>query len=494
MIVPAIKTHYSLLSGFIKPEEAALKCKELGYSHCLLLDDNLSGMVDFFSEMESNGIIPIIGLEKENQIYIAKNHNGYKDLIKIASGINKKSNDILVYDECDIPIFRVYYADKKDCILHRIMLCVKYKTTMKEYAKKVAQEDLIFFKTDEFYFKKIENDQFNKEVISAGEKLINELESYTIFCKPKLPKVDTGGLSENDKLLDLCRKGWKKKCDHLRGGIRQKYIDRVKSELEIITKYNLSGYFLIVYDILNYVEQKGWMRGIARGSAGGSIVSYLLNIILVDPIRFNLLFSRFLNAGRFTKDKVSLPDIDIDIPKRYRDEIIDYLKDKYGLDKVSQMITFGRLKGKSAIKEVNRVMEYMTFSEINELTENFPDEAMVADELEEMEVKSVIMWALENYPKKMEKWCYLKDGKIAGEYEELFNLAIRLENTYKSLGKHPAGVIISNESLTENAPVVYKDNEPIIGLEMNALDKIGLVKFDILAVNILDKLMWITEG
>lgn len=495
MIIPAIRTHYSLLSGFIKPEEAALKCKELGYSHCLLLDNNLSGVVDFFTEMTDNGIVPIIGLQIEDTIYIAKTYNGYKTLIKISSDVKIpfEDKDIGVYDICDLPIFEVFYANKEDAILHRIMLCVKHKAKMSEVKQKITGNDLLFFNTDEFHFQKIEKSQFNQDVLLAGEKLISELQEYTILSKPKLPKVESFGLSENERLVHLCRLGWKKKCGHLKGDIQKKYVDRIKFELDIITKYNLSGYFLIVHDILNYVHINGWMRGFARGSAGGSIVSYLLDIILVDPIRFNLLFSRFLNAGRFTESKVSLPDIDIDVPKRHRDQIIEYLKNKYGRDKVAQMITFGRLKGKSAIKEVNRVMEYMTFSEINQLTEHFPDEAAVADELEEMEVKSVIMWALENYPKRMERWCFLKDGKIEGEYEELFNLALRLENTYKSIGKHPAGVIIANEPLTDNAPMIDKDGEKLLWFEMNSLDKVGLVKFDILAVNILDKLMMITD-
>jgi len=173
----------------------------------------------------------------------------------------------------------------------------------------------------------------------------------------------------------------------------------------------------------------------------------------------------------------------------------DILKINNGHDKVYQMITFGSLRGKSAIREVARIMDYMSYSEINELSKCFPDEASIADELEEMDTKSVIMWALQNREKLMKKWCYLNEGRIEGEYAELFSLAMRIENTYKSIGKHPAGVIISNEPIENDAPITEdKEGNPIAGFEMSHLDKVGLVKFDVLGVNLLDKIMEITGG
>lgn len=491
MILPAVTTHYSLLNGFIKPDEAAKKCKELGYTHCLLSDNSLSGVVDFFNSMTKAGIVPIIGWKANGGHYIAKTLTGYKTLIRLVSGesITYKDKDLQFYKDGDIELMEVYYADKRDSILLNILLCSKHKTTLKKIQNLDIGTDKKFFISDEYYFKKSETSS------EKNLKLISELQDYTIFCKPKLPKVNCGDMTESEYLTELCREGWKKKFSHLRGDIREKYGNRVKEELGVITGFELSGYFLIVQDIVNFVRKKGWLPGPGRGSAGGCLISYLLGITEIDPVKYGLLFSRFLNSGRFSKDNISLPDIDMDVPSIYRDEIIEYIKYKYGEDKVYQMITFGRLQGRSAIKEVARIYGDLSFSELNELTESLPQEASISDELEEMDVKSVILWTLENEPKKLEKWCKLNNGILTGELSELFDLAIRIEGTYKSQGKHPAGVVISNEDLINDAPLIFdKDGNKVVGFEMSDLDKVGLTKFDVLGINLLDKIMEICEN
>lgn len=491
MIIPAITTHYSLLNGFIKPEEAAKKCKELGYSHCLLADNSLSGVVDFFSSMTKAGITPIIGWKTDSGYYVVKNLTGYKKLIRVVSGENicYDNSELQFYKNGELDLMEVYYADKKDSILLNILLCSKHKTTLKKVQNLDIGTDKKFFASDEYYFKR--SDVSSEKNLN----LISELQDYTIFCKPKLPKVDCGNMTESEYLTELCREGWKKKFSHLRGEAREIYGKRVKEELGVITGFDLSGYFLIVQDIIAYVRKNGWLPGPGRGSAGGCLVSYLLGITEIDPVKYGLLFSRFLNSGRFSKDNISLPDIDMDVPSIYRDDIIKYIKEKYGHDKVYQMITFGRLQGRSAIKEVARIYADLSFSELNELTESLPQEASISDELEEMDIKSVILWTLENDPKKLEKWCKLNDGNLTGELAELFDLAIRIEGTYKSQGKHPAGVVISNEDLINDAPLIFdKDGNKIVGFEMSDLDKVGLTKFDVLGINLLDKIMEICEN
>lgn len=487
MILPAITTHYSLLSGFIKPEEAARKCVELGYSHCLLSDDNLSGVVDFYTSMKKAGVTPIIGLRVSGGHLIAKTLAGYKQLIKSSSGeeVEGSASDLQFYGDDELGLMEVRYPDKRDAILHRILLCSKYKTSMNKAHSVNIGEDRRFFESDDYYFKKIE--YTNRQT----QTLLNELENYNILAKPKLPKVDCGGVSEAEFLTDLCRKGWSKKCYHLTGEKRDRYVSRVREELGIINGYGLSGYFLIVQDIINYVRNNGWLPGPGRGSVGGSLVAYLLGITEVDPIKYNLLFSRFLNSGRFSEGNISLPDIDMDVPSNCRDSVIAMLKDKYGHDKVGQMITLGRLQGRSVIKEISRSYTNLSFAELNEITENLPPEASISDELEEMDKKSVILWTLENRPEKLNKWCVKHaDGTLSGEQSELFDFAIRMEGTYKSRGIHPAGVVISNEPLINDAPLtISKDGDPVVGFEMSDLDKVSLVKFDILGVNLLDKLM-----
>ena len=491
MIIPAITTHYSLLSGFIKPDEAAKKCKELGYTHCLLADDSLSGVVDFFLCMKKAGVVPIIGLRLDGGHYIAKTMKGYRTLIRLASGETAmyESSDLQFYSYSELDLLEVRYADQRDAILLKILLCSKYKTTLRKMEHVNFGEDKRLVCTDKHYFKSSDYHSEN------NLKLISELEEYDILSKPKLPRVDCGNMTEAEYLTELCREGWRKKFSKLKGELREEYGNRVKEELSIITGFNLSGYFLIVQDIINFVRKNGWLPGPGRGSAGGCLISYLLGITEIDPVKYGLLFSRFLNSGRFSDGNISLPDIDMDVPSIYRDEIISYIKSKYGDEKVYQMITFGRLQGRSAIKEVARVYGNLSFAELNEITESLPQEASISDELEEMDVKSVIIWTLENEPKKLERWCKLdKEGNLTGELSDLFDLAIRIEGTYKSQGKHPAGVVISNEDLINDAPLIRdRDGNKVVGLEMSDLDKVGLTKFDVLGINLLDKIMEICE-
>ena len=241
-----------------------------------------------------------------------------------------------------------------------------------------------------------------------------------------------------------------------------------------------------------YVKNRGWLPGAGRGSAAGCLISYLISITQVDPIKYNLLFSRFFNASR----KGSLPDIDMDVPAEHRDEIIEYIKNKYGPGRVAQMITCGTLQGKSAIKEVMRIEDSVSFTEMNEITKYIPDEARIADELEEMEDKSIIKWALINNAKYLNKWCILSpDGTLTGELSETFRKAMKIEGTCKSRGKHAAGVIISGEPLENLCPMVKdKDGNKVAGFEMSDLEAIGLVKFDVLGVDILSKVMKVSKN
>jgi DNA polymerase-3 subunit alpha len=318
-----------------------------------------------------------------------------------------------------------------------------------------------------------------------------------------LPKFDCpNGLSEEEYLKTLARIGWKellintgKVKDEIN---KQKYADRFNEELQVIKNANLFGYFLIVQDIIKYVNNNGWMSGPGRGSVGGCLIAYLLGITQIDPVEHDLLFSRFYNDGRNTKDHISLPDIDMDVPSKKRDTVIDYLKNKYGKDHVSQMITFGRLQGRSALKEVLRVNEACSFAEMNNITKFIPNEAEISDQLADMEddERSIIRWALINKPKELYDYCHLNDNnEIKGDYAEYFEQAIEIEGTFKNQGKHAAGVVISAEPLYKVCPMVKsKDGgEKIAGLEMSDLESLGHVKFDILGLSLLDKLMYIRD-
>ena len=233
--------------------------------------------------------------------------------------------------------------------------------------------------------------------------------------------------------------------------LQQEYGDRFRKELQVIKDADLFGYFLIVQDIIRHVEKDmGCLAGPGRGSAAGCLISYLIGITKIDPVKYDLLFERFYNAGRNTGGHVSLPDIDMDVPAKRRDDVIDYLKKTYGKGQVSQMITFGRLQGRSAIKEVLRINEACSFGEMNAITKSIPNEAEISDQLVEMddEDRSIIRWALINRPDDLRDFCHVTDnGKLEGDYAAYFQQAIDLEGTFKTQGKHAAGVVISKDPL-----------------------------------------------
>lgn len=213
--------------------------------------------------------------------------------------------------------------------------------------------------------------------------------------------------------------------------------------------------------------------------------SYILWICeKVDDIDFN-------RPTLFRKGNYSLPDIDVDFPPSYRDKVVEYLKNKYGDSQVCQMLTFGRLAGRSILKEVLRVNESCSFDQMNKITEKIPNEAAISDLLEEMDNPSVIRWALENDRNSLIDYCWLDDDDtLQGEYAKVFEQAMRMEGIFKTQGKHAAGVVIASDDLTKICPMVKssRSSEQIAGMEMGDLEAIGCVKFDILGVSLLEKL------
>jgi DNA polymerase-3 subunit alpha len=176
--------------------------------------------------------------------------------------------------------------------------------------------------------------------------------------------------------------------------------------------------------------------------------------------------------------------------------VIDYIREKYGHSKVSQMVTFGRLQGRSALKEVLSMNEACGFDEMNSITKSLPPEQEISDQLASMDSPSVIQWTLMNQPDSLRDYCRLNDdGSLEGDYSKLFEQAMRLEGTFKSQGKHAAGVVISSNNLNEVCPMVRDktNTDKIAGLEMNDLESMGHVKFDVLGISLLDKVMGIRD-
>jgi DNA polymerase-3 subunit alpha len=606
-----VHSHYSLLDGLSKPKQIAARCQKIGAKSCALTDHgNISGAVQFHSNMRSVGIKPILGCEiyiceqdpsiqhKENGelshfLLLAKNYAGWKTLIKIISECNlpnhfyKKprldfkrlakmvdgniigfcghlgstlanklynvenpmsvGNEFVSYmkdifgsdnfflesqliDKENNPsqieltdtIRRIakannikliatpdaHYCESEDAIDQRILLCNNLKVTLSDINRKLlSNEDVpmsCFFKSDKYHIPSYEEMSVlhTKEEIENTNFVAELCEDYDIKHKPFLPEFDCPkGYDPDTYLRELCRTGWR---DKIKNVVDQEleptYVERVKHELEVLQGASLSSYFLIVQDMVNYVKNNNWLAGPGRGSAAGCLVSYLIGITDIDPIKYKLIFERFYSAGRNTKDRVSLPDIDMDVPINKRENVIEYVKNKYGIDKVSQMITYNTMKGRGALKEVLRVYGNIGFEEMNRITKNIPDEAKIADELQEMKEEtgesSIIRWALENNVDKLKEWCYINDeNALAGPLAKRFEQAIRLEGTKSNQSKHAAGVVISSSPLNEICPMVYdsKNEQTIAGMEMQDLEALGVIKFDVLGLAFLDKAMYISE-
>lgn len=496
----------------------------------LILNDynSLSGVVDYILACKEHNKKPIIGckfLDEDGKSInlVAKNTKGYKNLLHLVSRSNDSDRynkrPVLKFEDIDpeglISILgglygnlslnnvkkhtdkfkNVFYQNNDNSLslscndLHfhkeeqaedfKILLCSALRCKLRDLETRLAGNNFIHALNS--YYKPVEFG-YNEQ------KFIDLIEDYDILRDASLPEYKwTDGKTEEEYLLELCRIGYKQR--KLSSWDQSVYGARVKEELDVIQKYGLTGYFLIVVDYIKWAK-KYMLVGPSRGSACGSLVCYLLGITEIDPIPNNLIFARFLNEGRFSEGHIEYPDIDIDFPPTQRENVVNYIRDKYGEDLVSQVVTFGRMMGATILTEVMSAHNAISFEQIKELTKLIPTEASVLDQLKATHTKSVIQLMLEFYPDKLSDYCMYKEGKYIGEYARYFEQAIRLEGTFKNQGKHAAGLVIAPETTSLNCPMIYDKNTEykIAGLDMDALKKVGFIKFDILGVRALEEI------
>lgn len=397
---------------------------------------------------------------------------------------------------------------KKDieAVDHKLLLCIEMQTTFKnveEEVKKYKDREIqLFFLDGCFHLPSPREfeENFKPEEISNSDKVGELCEPFDIFGEPRLPKFPCpDGVSSDDYFTQLCREGWKKRIQNTIPLQDQCiYSDRVKMELDVLKRAGLSDQFLITWDFIKFLREQGDLVGAGRGSAAGCLVSYLLEIVQIDAIKYKLIFSRFYNEGRNTKDHRSLADIDVDVPVKARHKVVEYLVNKYGRNRTGQCQTFGRLMGKGILREVLRIHEACGHSQITSITENFEEEAKLAAHLQEMadngEKESIIVWSLRHQASDFKQWCELdKEGNYTGEYAQYFAQAARLEGVLKSTGTHAAAVVISADDMVENCPFVNAKNSefPLVGFEYEYVEAIGIPKFDVLGLAALDKLQMI---
>lgn len=391
--------------------------------------DGIFGRGNFYLELQSNGI------EEQNLVNVS--------LIKLSK-------------ETGIPLVATndaHYLRREDARAHEVLLCI-------QTGKKITDEDRMRFSTDDFYIKSpAEMQALFRNVPEALENTVKIADSCNVeleFNKLHLPEYSVPDGSEPfEYLRRLCYEGLKQRN-------ADEHLERLEYELSVIRQMGYVDYFLIVWDFIKYAKDNGIMVGPGRGSAAGSLVAYCLGITSIDPMKYNLLFERFLNPER-----ISMPDIDIDFCYERRQEVIDYVVRKYGKDRVAQIITFGTMAARAAIRDVGRALD-IPYGDVDIVAKMIP-----------FQIGMNIDKALELNPELEKK--YEDEERI----KELIDTARLLEGMPRHASTHAAGVLISKEPVTEYVPLQKNDDSITTQFTMGLLEELGLLKMDFLGLRTL---------
>jgi DNA polymerase-3 subunit alpha len=347
----------------------------------------------------------------------------------------------------------LHYVAREDAAAHEILLCIQTGKTMED-------EDRMRFETEEFYLKSPE--EMAKifaawpEAIENTVKIAERCQVDFDFDTRHLPAYHSGlTISNTEYLRQLARDGVKKRYPEVTDEIRE----RLEYELSVIEQMGYVDYYLIVWDFVHYAREHGIMVGPGRGSGAGSLVSYAIQITLVDPLKYNLLFERFLNPER-----VSMPDFDIDFCIERRQEVIDYVVERYGKDRVAQIITFGTMQARAAIRDVGRALN-MPYADVDRIAKMVP-----------MAIGMTIEKALDQNGE-------LREAMNADErVHALIDAAKALEGLPRHASTHAAGVVISEEPVWEHVPLQLNDEVVTTQFTMGTLEQLGLLKMDFLGL------------
>jgi DNA polymerase-3 subunit alpha len=549
-----LHTNYSLLDGACRIEDLASQLVKMGMKSVAITDHGVMyGVVEFYKTMRAHNIKPIIGCEvymakrgitdmqpkiddeHYHLVLLAKNNQGYKNLMKLVSigfidgfyykprvdmeVLKKYSEGLIALSACiagKIPDFilkggydkakdlviefqeifgndnfflelqdhgmpeqkrvnqslvrlsretgapvvatnDVHYILKNHADVHDALLCI-------QTGKTIQDTERLKFPSNEFYLKSADEMAsifgYIPEALENTGKIAQicnvELDFNTIHLPAfKVPE----GFSQDEYLEKLCYGGLNKRYRAVTTEIKQ----RLDYELDIIKKMGYSSYFLIVWDFINFARKNNIMVGPGRGSAAGSLAAYCLHITNIDPLKYDLIFERFLNP-----DRVTMPDIDVDFCYERRQEVIDYVVQKYGQDRVAQIVTFGTMAARAAIRDVGRVLGY-PYGEVDHIAKLIP-----------LELGMTIENALELNPEL--KKLYEENERI----KKLLDLARVIEGFPRHASTHAAGVVISKDPLVEHVPL-HKMGESNVSTQypMTTLEELGLLKMDFLGLRTL---------
>ena len=478
-----ITTEYSLLKSLIKLPDLISFLLENNIKECAICDENLNGFMDFYLKCKENNIKPIIGLDtvyESMHIYVyAKNYLGYQELLKIdylKDNMNlsylENSNLLVIIPFKSIDIYeklkykdnvyigfcndieknnallisdKIVYVDNVRCLFKKDISYLKY---LKMLNDNFVYNDNAYYKTSSF------------EDIQTTYEFSKQINLEIPFDKKYIPKYNNSD-NNYEYLKKLCILGLNKRFN---GKVSNKYKERILYELDVINKMGFVDYFLIVYDYVLYAKKNDIFVGPGRGSAAGSLVSYSLGITNIDPIKYDLLFERFLNINR-----KKMPDIDIDFESDKRINMIEYVKNKYGFDKVAVGLTFNNYKAKLILRDLAKLLK-VDSNVFDKFIKNINSSLSLKENYQNEKVKKYI--------------------EMYSELKNLYDISYHLEGLKKNTSTHAAGVIISSEKLGKIIPISNEDGTLKTGIEMPYLEKMGLLKMDFLALeklNIISK-------
>ncbi|WP_296142015.1 DNA polymerase III subunit alpha [uncultured Anaerococcus sp.] len=545
-----LHTEYSLLDGFSRIDELIEKAKSFGMDSLAITDHGqMYGVIEFYKKATAAGIKPIIGCEvyvtekdhlikdPTNKRYyhlilLAKNNNGYQNLLKIVSEgyvngyyykprvdldfIEKYSEDIIALSAClsgevnqrilendidaayetakkyaevfgrenyylelqnhglpeqrrvneilvkmhndlDIELIAtndVHYINREDSFYQDVLLCIQTGALLKD-------EDRMKMPCDEFYLKSPDE---MYAIFKDYERALENTNKIAEMCNveiefhhPHLPYFSKlpDNMTNLDYLTQLVDEGLDRKYENVDEEIRA----RALKEINVINNMGYIDYFLIVWDFVRFAKENDIAVGPGRGSAAGSLVSYALDITQIDPLKYDLIFERFLNPER-----VSMPDIDIDFDYVRRDEVVEYVNELYGRDHVSQIVTFGRMQARNAIRDVGRVLD-ISYGKVDKIAKLVP---------------AVINMTLDRALKESDKFkeAYESDA----ENKRLIDTARKVEALPRHTSIHAAGVVMSKEILTDIVPLALSNDQVVTQFNMTEIEELGLLKMDFLGL------------
>lgn len=494
MFVPLdTKTVYTFLDSLVDLSTYISRAKDMGYSHIGIMDcDNLYAAYHFIEQTKKVGLYPILGLEltvniaheKVNLYLIAKNTLGYQHLLKISSERMSGKTDWQVfqefldgiqvilpaelslvgsylncpymlgvtefspqdsYDKPLIPLHTVRYFRNEDRESLQVLHAIRDNVPLREVAP-VKENQLLFAP-------EIMDRIFEDKFPDALQNLVNLVSdiSYDFDTDLKLPRFNREKLAVQE-LRELAQNGLVEK-----GLISQDYQDRLNRELAVIHQMGFDDYFLIVWDLLRFGRSNGYYMGMGRGSAAGSLVAYALDITGIDPVKNNLIFERFLNEERY-----SMPDIDIDLPDIYRSEFLHYIRNRYGTSHSAQIVTFSTFGAKQAIRDVFKRFGATEY-ELTAITKKISSRDTLTTVYENnMSFRQLI--------------------NSKPEYMRGFAIAKKIEGQPRQTSIHAAGIVMSDDQLTDHIPVKSGDDMLVTQYDASAVEANGLLKMDFLGL------------